>query len=191
MMAETSAVRPCGHRYLHLDPVVQRLARLLALVALCGLAGLRFNFTGSLPVGLYRVTRGVPSRGGLVLVCLPVSVAAFAMRRGYVQRGGPCASGLVPVGKRIYALPGDTVTVTVAGLVVNRTLLPNSESLDLDHVGRRLPRLNPGRYPVGTGTLWVLSPYSPFSFDSRYFGPIEISAIQTGVRPLWTRSGPR
>jgi conjugative transfer signal peptidase TraF len=166
-----------------------RLASPLAAFGACWLAGLRLNLTGSLPRGLYAVSRAAQGRGALVLVCLPVSVATFAKARGYVPQGGSCPVGLVPIGKRVCALPGDTVTVTPAGLLVNGTPFPNSRPLSVDHQGRPLPRLAVGRYPVHPGTLWVVSSYSRLSFDSRYFGPLETSGIQTGLRPLWTGSG--
>ena len=161
------------------------LASPLAAFGACWLAGLRLNLTGSLPVGFYVVSRAAPDRGALVLVCLPVSVAAFAKARGYVPRGGSCSGGLVPVGKHVCALPGDTVTVTSTGLLVNGTPVSNSLPLDVDHRGRPLPRLVVGRYTVRPGTLWVVSSYSRFSFDSRYFGPLETAEIGAHVRKLW------
>src|SRR5258708_39776671 len=84
----------------------------VALLTAGRLAGLRLNLTGSLPVGLYVAARAAPVRGALVLVCLPSEVAAFARARGYVPRGGACPGGIVPIGKPIVAMPGDTVTVT-------------------------------------------------------------------------------
>jgi type IV secretory pathway protease TraF len=59
----------------------------VATVAACWVAGLRLNLTGSLPVGLYLASHGVPGRGATVLVCLPSGVAAFAKVRGYVPQG--------------------------------------------------------------------------------------------------------
>jgi conjugative transfer signal peptidase TraF len=180
--------RPHAERWSRTIPEFWRMARPLTVLGACWLAGLRLNLTGSLPVGLYILSRGEPGRGALVLVCLPVSVAAFAKARGYVPRGGSCPVGLVPVGKRICAIPGDTVTVTPTGLIVNGTLLPNSRPLDMDHKGRPLPRLAIGRYVVERDALWVVSSYSPFSFDSRYFGAVRVGMVRTSARRLWTVS---
>jgi conjugative transfer signal peptidase TraF len=112
-------------------------------------------------------------------------VADFAKARGYVPQGGVCPGGLVPVGKRICAVPGDTVTVTPNGLLVNGTPVPNSRPLPFDHKGRPLPHLAAGQYGVGPGELWVLSPYSRLSFDSRYFGPLKTAQIRARVRQFW------
>jgi len=180
-------MQPGRKRQLQPTPIPLRVAAVLALVASCGLVGLRINLTGSLPVGLYSITKGIPGRDALVLVCLPNAVASFAKRRGYVAQGGACPEGLVPVGKRVCAVPGDTVTVTPTGLIVNETLVPNSQALSADHRGRPLPQLPMGRYLLGPHDWWVLSPYSASSFDSRYFGAIDGTRVQACLKPLWTR----
>jgi conjugative transfer signal peptidase TraF len=161
---------------------------LLLLVAclLGGLGGLRLNLTGSLPVGLYAVTRGAPTRGALVLVCLPRAGAEFARDRGYVPRGGSCPGGVMPVGKPVFAIPGDSVTVSPDGLLLNGRLAPNSRPLTVDRQGRPLVGLPVRRYVVAPGELWVVSHYSMYSFDSRYFGPVPTSHVRARVRSIWT-----
>jgi conjugative transfer signal peptidase TraF len=190
MRTGTRAAPPQRGRWLSSVRDVWRMAWPLAVLGACWIAGLRLNLTGSLPVGLYLVTRAAPDRGALVLVCLPVAVAAFAKVRGYVPQGGSCPDGLVPVGKRVFALPGDTVTVTPTGLFVDATRALNSRPLDVDHQGRPLPRLAAGRYVVRPGTLWIVSSYSRLSFDSRYFGAIETASVQAHVRRVWAKATP-
>src|SRR5881296_3096055 len=112
--------------------VVWWLASSVVALAAGRLAGLRLNLTGSLPVGLYLAAGDVPARGALVLVCLPPEVAAFARARGYVPRGGACPGGVVPIGKPILAVAGDTVTVTRTGLLVNGRPVPNSQPRSTD-----------------------------------------------------------
>ncbi len=158
----------------------------VVLLAAGWLAGLRLNLTGSLPLGLYLAAGAASARGALVLVCLPPGVAAFARARGYVPRGGACPAGVVPIGKPVLAVAGDTVTVTRTGLLVNGAPVPNSQALATDRKGRPLPRLAVGRYPVSGDELWVLSSYSRLSFDSRYFGAIKVSQVGARLRRLWT-----
>ena len=158
----------------------------VALLGAGWLAGLRLNLTGSLPVGLYLASRAVPVRGAIVLACLPPGVAAFARDRGYVPRGGGCPGDVLPLGKPVLALAGDTVTVTSSGLLVNGIPVPNSRPLTTDRKGRPLPRLAIGRYVVRPGSLWIVSSYSRFSFDSRYFGAVKTGQVRTCVRRLWT-----
>jgi conjugative transfer signal peptidase TraF len=161
-----------------------RLGSPLAVLLAAWGAGLRVNLTGSLPVGLYRVVPGPVERGTLVLVCLPPTVAAFARARGYVPRGGTCPGGILPVGKLVVAIPGDTVRVTQRGLVVNGMPVPNSQPRPLDRHYRLLPQLARVSYLVAPDSLWVVSPYSPWSFDSRYFGPIAGNAVRARLRRL-------
>jgi len=54
--------------------VAWRMGSPLALLGACWVAGLRLNLTGSLPVGLYLVSRAAPVRAAIVLTCLPHEV---------------------------------------------------------------------------------------------------------------------
>ncbi len=92
----------------------------------------------------------------------------------------------MPVGKQVLATPGDTVTVTRGGLLLNGVAVLNSGALAVDRQGRPLPRLPLGRCVVGPAELWVVSPYSPFSFDSRYSGPVMAARVRGNLSPLWT-----
>ena len=178
-----------GESHARVRPRNLRIAALLAgplaLLGWCWLVGLRLNLTGSLPVGFYVVAHGAPEHGSLVLVCLPNATAKWARDRGYVPRGAACPEQAMPVGKPVFALPGDTVAVAEAGLLLNGRLAANTRALGSDHRGRPLPGLPTGRYVVRPGELWVVSKYSPFSFDSRYFGAVPIANIRTRIRLLW------
>ena len=161
-------------------PIVVLATALGTLLAARGL-GLRMNLTASLPVGFYVARRAELVRGELVLICLPPEVAAFARARGYVARGGACALGTVPIGKRVLALGGDTVLVTGRGIVFRGVLLPDTRALDRDRAGRPLSGVVPGAYVIPPGYLWVTSARSPYGFDSRYFGPLPLELVQGGV----------
>ena len=166
--------------------VIAWFASPMLLLVMGWLAGLRLNLTGSLPVGLYVTSPSLPVRGALVLACLPAKVAAFAHARGYVPRGEECPNGVAPIGKPVAAIAGDTVAVTPAGLFVNGVAVPNSRALATDRKGRPLFRVRVARWVVESGTIWIVSSYSRFSFDSRYFGPIEVRQVRATLQPLWT-----
>jgi conjugative transfer signal peptidase TraF len=89
------------------------------------------------------------------------------------------------------AIGGDTVTVTPTGLVVNGAPVPNSQALATDREGRPLPQLPTGRYVVRPGTAWIVSSYSRFSFDSRYFGALQVDQVRARLRRLWTAGSDR
>src|ERR1039458_9228634 len=54
-----------------------------------------------------------------------------------------------------------------------------------DGIGRPMPLIPLGTYAVLPGTVWVISSYNRFSFDSRYFGAIHLDErVQIG----WNRA---
>jgi type IV secretory pathway protease TraF len=46
-------------------------------------------------------------------------------------------------------------------------------------------RVPDGRYVIPPGEVWLVSTFSPRSWDSRYFGPVPASAIVSALTPLW------
>lgn len=88
--------------------------------------------------------------------------------------------------KPIVAKPGDIVRVGKDAISVNSRLLPNSRPRKRDSGGRALAPCPLGTYPVGEGTIWTVSSFNARSFDSRYFGPIQVSSVRARLRPLLT-----
>jgi conjugative transfer signal peptidase TraF len=133
-------------------------------------AGLRLNFTDSAPYGLWieRPTQHI-QRGMLVSVCPPDTPIAKS-----VLAFGTCPeTNVMPLMKAIAAIPGDTVRLHRGrSATVNDKELPNTAARDT------VPAWPDGEYIVKPGQVWVFSTYNPKSFDSRYFGPVDISQIQ-------------
>lgn len=153
--------------------------------------GLRINLTPSCPLGIYQLARDMNEQAPLapgqqILFCVSLNAPFLseAMARGYITRG-LCQGGLAPLLKPIAALPGDVVTVRRTGVSVNGRQLPNSALATQDSSGRPLPSAMVGTHRVGIGDVWVISTHHALSFDSRYFGPVSVSAIQGTVKPLW------
>ena len=166
------------------------LAGAAMLLGIGWAAGLRINLTRSLPVGLYRIAHGAPIPGTMVLACLTSHVAVYARERGYVPHGGICPGGTVPIGKVVLGVAGDTVRLSAAGMWLNSVPVPRSRPRARDSRGRPLRRWPDTTWVLIPGQLWLYSPYSAWSFDSRYFGPIAMSQVITQVRPLWTIGQP-
>lgn len=172
---------------------LRRIARLAVLAATPTLGfvaaayafGLRLNLSPSIAPGIYRVTNEPIERGATVIACLPTELSALARARDYISAGS-CADGNAPIGKRVAAFPGDTVTLTPRGLSVNGLALPNTRPLARDQQGRPLAHLAYGQYLVNVGQIWLVSTHSSRSFDSRYFGPVPASSIVSRVRPMIT-----
>ena len=165
--------------------VLAGASSLLLAAVVTWFAGLRVNLSGSMPIGVYRVSTGPAVRGAMVLACLPIDVVVFARSRGYVP-SGRCPGATAPIGKVILAMVGDSVDVTAEGLRVNGRSVRNTKPLTVAAAGRTLSRFPDGTYVVGRDEVWLYSPYSKRSFDSRYFGPLPLSCVLNRVLPLWT-----
>jgi conjugative transfer signal peptidase TraF len=145
--------------------------------------GIRFNLTPSFPRGFY-ITSNSPS-ANLVEFCPQGTAASISLSRQY-RAVGPCPDGGAPLLKPAVAFPGDQVQVSADGIRVNGQLLPNSAGRFHDHLQRPLDPWPYGSYKVAPGTVWVVSSFNSYSFDSRYYGAITESSIRHHLRPFWT-----
>jgi conjugative transfer signal peptidase TraF len=168
-----------------------RLTRWLAIGLLAALAieclgvssGLRFNGTSSFPEGLYLVSHKSPQKGDLVFVNLPSSpVLGMAKERGYLNVAFSPAAHLL---KRLVGTAGDRVTIDSSGVKVNGARLANSTPLLRDGSGRPLQACVLDRV-LEPNEVLLMSDYNSASFDSRYFGPIKSTSIESVVIPVLT-----
>src|SRR5215813_845469 len=155
----------------------------LCLWTLLQVLGLTVNFSGSIPIGVYRHTREPVQVGTIVAVCLPPEIAQFGLARGYLH-AGPCAGGTQAVLKRIAAISGDVVEVQPTGLTINGRPVARSAVLAQDSHGRNLPHLPWGTLTLAPGEVWLLSTTNVRSWDSRYYGPVPTSAVVATARPV-------
>jgi conjugative transfer signal peptidase TraF len=136
-----------------------------------------YNPSESAPRGWYAL---VPERhaktGEWILVHLPKPIARLADQRGYLPMR-------VPILKRIGAQSGDEVCASRGGIFVGGNLV--AHVFKVDSRGRPLPQWRSCRI-LNAQELFLLSSYSPFSFDSRYFGPVRRAAVIGQAIPLWT-----
>jgi conjugative transfer signal peptidase TraF len=167
--------------------MVRKLA--IGLVLLFGglclaiVAGVRYNGTSSLPKGFYVVVHKRLEKGDLVLIKLPQApVYDMARRRGYLDVGWSPVCRLL---KRLVAVGGDRVTISALGVAVNGILLANSMPLTEDAAGLPLQFYPLQNYTLGLDEILIMSENS-VSFDSRYFGPIKMTMLESVVIPLLT-----
>jgi conjugative transfer signal peptidase TraF len=147
--------------------------------------GYRWNGSPSLPRGLYATA----VRSDLIEFCPPQPWGYIAVKRQY-REPGVCPDYGSPVLKPIAASEGDRIDLSAVGIAVNGGLLPNTAPRVLDSMGRRLDHYPFGTYIVRNGEVWVASSWNYKSFDSRYFGPVRLSAIRHYLRPVWTLGKP-
>lgn len=149
------------------------------------LSGLRFNFTPSMPLGIYRLNplpQDAIQRQMLVAVCAPSSMVKLGRRRGYLS-GGPCAGDTEPLLKTVVAVAGDRVDVWCRGVTVNGRLLHNSKPLAIDRAGRELSSSPAVHRRIPQGTIWVYADH-PRSWDSRYWGPVTVRNVLAKAIPV-------
>lgn len=164
---------------------------LAVMLSIGWFAGYRIVETASLPLGLWRI-QAVPAGGvqvGQVAhYCPPVEgVFAEALRRGYI-RDGICPGGIEPLYKPVVAVANDVVYQTPYGLIVNGITLENSVAFETDGNGDLMPvPLDDEISIVPVGRVWLVSSYSPYSFDSRYFGSVEAERITHVAEPVWVQ----
>ncbi|MBT2336650.1 S26 family signal peptidase [Variovorax paradoxus] len=160
----------------------------ISLAALCAPAIVKFparvvyNPSDSVARGWYRIDPVASPRslhvGSIVLARLPAGVAAFAAQRGYLPRG-------VPILKRVGAVAPQSVCVREQAVRIDGAAVATT----LAHDGQHRPLRPWAQCRVLTeAELFLLSDAHPASFDSRYFGPIDASAVLGTARPIWTGS---
>ena len=156
---------------------------LLGLATLAVTAGadppyrLVYNPSESAPRGWYAlIPARHPTTGDWVLAHLPKPIAQLADERSYLPIH-------VPILKRIAAQKGDEVCSAGGGVFIDGHLV--AQLLKDDSRGRPLAHWSACR-TLKTLELFLLSSYSPFSFDSRYFGPVKRVAVMGQAIPLWT-----
>jgi conjugative transfer signal peptidase TraF len=144
-------------------------------------ARLIYNPTDSEPVGWYRIVpTGWLHVGSIVLVRLPAGPAALAARRGYLPLR-------VPLLKRVGAMAPQHVCIFDGMVWIDG--VPVTKLLRADRLGRTLPSWQACR-TLAEGELFLLSDINAASFDSRYFGPISVSAVIGRAYPINRKKRP-
>jgi conjugative transfer signal peptidase TraF len=165
--------------------------RVLVCCAWCGAAGLwlvvqfafhagvRINYTPSLPIGLWQLQprRGALQPGQIVSFCPPRGAVLEQARERATIGKGSCAGGAEPLLKQVYAVAGDSVKVDVLGLSVNGRRIAGTRPLPKDAQGRVIASVPFGVRRLNAGEFWAGSRRHPRSFDSRYFGPVQESNV--------------
>jgi conjugative transfer signal peptidase TraF len=137
-----------------------------------------WNASASVPIGLYSLRRGAPSRvGDLVAVQPPAALSDYMARRHYLPLGLPMLKHVAARSGQRVCRVGDRVSVD--GNVVGR-------ALDHDRRGRTLPGWR-GCLRLAAGQVFVMNAKVPDSFDGRYFGVLPASTITGRLTPIWTR----
>ena len=145
------------------------------------IARIVYNPSDSVPRGWYRIGPADSLRvGGIVLASLPTDAAAQAAQRGYLPER-------IPLLKRIGAMSPQQVCIEKHIVRIDGAAVTGVRATD----GRGRPLLAWQQCRrLRDGELFLLSATNPASFDSRYFGPIAVSAVIGSAQSLWTWGTP-
>lgn len=138
---------------------------------------LLWNASESAPIGLYRLKPAPQlAKGDMVAAIVPEPFRQLADHRRYVPAD-------VPLIKRVRAIGGDYVCTRGKWLLINSQFV--APRLRTDSRGRMLPWWR-GCRTLASDEFMLLGDH-PRSFDSRYFGPVQRTAILGRTLPLWQR----
>ncbi|MBV8114271.1 MAG: S26 family signal peptidase, partial [Silvibacterium sp.] len=117
--------------------------------------------------------------------CLAQGAIESAIKAGLEIARGDCPTGVAPILKPVFrASAGDPIVYSEEGFFVHGALLPNTAPKKRSRTGAPLTHYPFGEYRSG---LWAISDYNRDSFDSRYFGPVDSSAVRFYAKPVWTK----
>ncbi len=144
--------------------------------------GIMLNVTPSIPIGIYKTHPPTAmQRGDIVALCLSDPDKEYGLTRHYIQMGTKCHDS-DPLIKKIIAVPGDTVRLQDGFMVVNHQELL-FKTYYKDNAQRSLKVFPRGLYQQTSG-YWMIGDHSPYSWDSRYWGPIARNQILYKLSPL-------
>jgi conjugative transfer signal peptidase TraF len=175
-----SSLQANGILIIRFMPLLMALAS-IAFVAYLARAPLHnkfiWNSTASMPQGLYYLSSfNIIKPGDIVYFPIPAPVRKLVVDERKWLNKNCCLM------KQVVAVEGDFVCVKGSTLQVKEITGPVSS---VDSLGRPLPSIS-WCGPLRKGQLFVGDISNAYSFDSRYFGPIEIQDISGVATPIWT-----
>lgn len=141
------------------------------------LNGYYLNYlSDSLPRGIYKKINKQPEVGDYVASCLTNEIADYGLKRGYLTTGN-CDTGMMPLMKRIVAKSGQKVEILNNQLLIDDQIMKDHPLFSYDSHGRELKLFYDDKITIPTNKYFIMSAYKQNSWDSRYFGAVEISFV--------------
>ena len=147
-----------------------------ALAAVVPQPSVLWNRSASEPTGLYIRSADEPAVGRIIAFHAPASAFPYADgRMGYLHQ--------VPILKQVAAGEGDVVCTRAGALSINGRW--RAPVFVHDPRGATLPQWR-GCRALLKGEFFVFSSRIPNSFDSRYYGPVNVDQIMGVFEPVAT-----
>lgn len=143
------------------------------------------NTTKSIPIGVYVSlnSKDPLDKNDLISFCLNDEYFKnLAIKFDFIkENGGRWCNGVQPILKPIVAVKGDIVFINKDGITVNGNLISNTKPI--------LDIKNSSNF-VYKKTLeedeFIVASSEPTGYDSRYYGIIKLSDINTKIKPVIT-----
>lgn len=161
------------------------LSSILIIVGLN--ASLANNYSTSEPIGKYLLfDNNNINTGDLRVVCLSQDKQIYLsiMSKIGLEPDITSCNGLTPLLKRVVGVPGDVIKLESDGVFVNDILLPNSMATQYYHSQYLYPQ-RLGKYQLQKNEYWI-SGNGLNSYDSRYFGTVNVNEIKQKAVILWS-----
>ena len=158
----------------------------LLVVSVAFVFNIKINTTNSIDGVLWMGSNKNIEKGDVVLFCPPPNHPVFQMaRERHYLNAGFCPSKTDALIKKVYAQQGDVVSINEHGVFVNGVFLEKSIPKKHDNLGKILPIYRMNDFVLENGMLILIGDNSELSFDSRYFGIIDESHVQSVLTPLF------
>lgn len=144
--------------------------------------GVRINTTPSIPIGIYKVTDKHPSKGDIVSFCPPNTFLFQEVKlRGWINKGF-CDGELGTMMKILVAEAGDIISIDPSGVFINGEYYLYSKQVP----NLNLPVMELHNHSLKDGEIFTMTDNNPLSFDGRYYGILNESAIESVLTPIFT-----
>lgn len=148
---------------------------ILLIAVLKAYFGVRFNFSESMPRGIYILDPTNEIKKGSIISFCPKGIERLYHSTNI--ESNDCDDHIVPFLKQVVAIPNDFINLTDEGIFVNNTLLLNTQRIKYDQRGNLIPAITFKEHYQLTPDEYLVIGLDHLSWDSRYYGTIKKSQI--------------
>lgn len=153
-----------------------------AVVALLqGAETFAISSTDSIDGKLFYKSSLNPSKGEFAAFCTPPN-PILEFNPKWSEMGWPCTNSNRKLIKPIAATEGDVVHITAQGVHVNGVLIENTLVKPKGLSGKSAQAYSTQPFTLKQGEVFFISNFHEYSFDSRYFGPVQLKNLTTYKR---------
>ncbi len=144
------------------------------------------NVSASLPLGTYlSVPYVVLTKNNYYELCITDNQYVDIMAKLGLSKINRCDNGYSSILKELVGVPGDVISITKNGVLINNKLILDSSSVSEIRSINLYPQ-QIGSFVLKSNEYWFMGE-SKNSYDSRYFGKVTMQEIKSEVFLLWKK----